>query len=271
MSHVDYGLTGKRVLLTGGAGGLGIPMAKALIAEGARVMLTALEQDALDHAKQACAEQAAGRVETVAADLGDPRAIDDIVAAARARLGGVDILINNAGLGPSAIRPDFWKEKIRFWEANVDFRKYAEINFVAAARLAQMLVPDMLERKWGRLINVTTSFVTMLGRGCAPYGPTKAALEALTSIQAHDLEGTGICANVLIPGGATDTPMVPANPAVDRRTLIQPEVMGPVVRWLASPVSDGITGRRFLASKWDATRADEEAAELSSAPVGWPI
>lgn len=270
MSAVDYGLGGRRVILTGGAGGLGLPMARFLLDEGANVLLTALEEQALADASRALAGTR-GTIITMAADLTDPAAPAAIVDAAVRGLGGVDVLINNAGLGPGAIRPDFWKEKIQFWEAQINYRTYAQVNFVAPATLAQLLVPAMIDAGWGRIINVTTSLVTMLNRGCAPYGPTKASLEALTSVQSHDLEGTGVTANAVTPGGPTDTPMVPANPAVPRETLIRPDVMGPVVRWLASPLSNQTSGRRFLAAQWNPDLPDAEAAAAASAPAAWPI
>jgi NAD(P)-dependent dehydrogenase (short-subunit alcohol dehydrogenase family) len=270
MSAIDYGLSGRRIILTGGAGGLGLPIARFLLDEGAHVLLTALEEQALVAASRALVDTR-GTVVTIAADLTDPAAPAAIVDAAVRGLGGVDVLINNAGLGPGAIRPDFWKEKIRFWEEQIDYGTYAQVNFTAPATLAQLLVPAMIEAGWGRIINVTTSLATMLNRGCSPYGPTKASLEALTSVQSHDLEGTGVNANVVTPGGPTDTPMVPANPAIARETLIRPEVMGPVVRWLASPRSDEISGRRFLAAKWDSSLPDAEAAAIAGAPVAWPV
>jgi 3-oxoacyl-[acyl-carrier protein] reductase len=270
MTTSDYHLEGRTIVLTGGAGGLGIPMARCLLEARARLLLTALEKDALVKASAALADTP-GSLATFAADLSDPEAPAAIVEAANRCFGGVDILINNAGLGPGAIRPDFWKEKIRFWEAGVQYRTFAQVNFIAPAMLAQLLVPEMIARGWGRIINVTTSMHTMLNKGCSPYGPTKASLEALTSVQSHDLEGTGVTSNALTPGGPTDTAMVPANPAVPRETLIRPEVMGPVSRWLASPLSNGVTGRRFLAALWDPMLPDAEAADAASAPVGWPV
>lgn len=260
-------LSGKRILITGGAGGLGVPMAAALARLGADLLLTALEEEALERAVQQCA--GSGKLATVAADMRDPHAVDQIVSAANDRLGGIDVLINNAGLGPGAIRADFWNNKIRFWEPSIDYRHFAQVNFLTPARLAAMLVPGMIAAGWGRIINVTTSLATMFGRGCSPYGPTKAALEALTGVQAADLAGTGVCANVLIPGGPTDTPMVPVEAASDRKLLINPNVMGPVICWLASTQSDGVTGRRFLAAKWDPMLAGEVAAQQASEPVGW--
>jgi NAD(P)-dependent dehydrogenase (short-subunit alcohol dehydrogenase family) len=258
-------LRGRRILITGGAGGLGLPMAAALALRGADLLLTALEEDALQRAAQHC--RGPGRIETLAADLSDPAAVDEIASAARRRLGGIDILVNNAGIGPGAIRPDFWNDKIRFWEPNIDYQKFAEINFLAPARLAATFAPDMIAAGWGRIINVTTSLKTMFGRGSSPYGPTKAALESLTAVQAADLAGAGVSANVLIPGGPSDTPMVPAEAASDRRTLIAPNAMAPVICWLASSRSDGVTGRRFLAAQWDVTLAETIAAEQASASI----
>jgi NAD(P)-dependent dehydrogenase (short-subunit alcohol dehydrogenase family) len=241
-------------------------MAAALARLGADLLLTALEGEALERAVQQCPGR--GRIVTVAADMRDPQAVEQIVAAAQERLGGIDVLINNAGLGPGAIRPDFWNNKIRFWERSIDYLHFAQVNFLTPARLAALLVPGMIAAGWGRIINVTTSLATMFGRGCSPYGPTKAALEALTGVQAADLAGTGVTANVLIPGGPTDTPMVPVEAASDRKLLINPSVMGPVACWLASTQSDGITGRRFLAAKWNTTLAEAVAAEQASEPVG---
>ena len=110
----------------------------------------------------------------------------------------------------------------------------------------------MMERGWGRIVNVTTSFVTMLGRGRAAYGPPKAASEALVSVMASDLAGSGVTANVLIPGGAAATH--PETERADAANLIPPEVMGPPAVFLASRASDGITARRFQACFWDSIR-----------------
>ena len=127
----------------------------------------------------------------------------------------------------------------------------------------------MMERKWGRIINVTTSLDTMLRPGMAGYGGSKAGLEAHTAIMAGDLLDTGVTANVLVPGGPANTPIVPAEAGFDRSKLIQPEAMAAPAVWLASDESNDVTGRRFLAVHWDPSLPNEVASEKAMAPIAW--
>ena len=117
-------------------------------------------------------------------------------------------------------------------------------------------------------MNVTTSLGTMLNAGSPTYGPSKAALEALSAIMAKDLDGTGVTVNVLVPGGITNTPMV-SESGFDRVKMIQPEVMVAPLLWLVSDVATTVTGRRFLGVHWDPKLPPEEAAEKAGAPVAW--
>ena len=93
--------------------------------------------------------------------------------------------------------------------------------------LTNAVVPEMMRRGWGRIVNVTTSLGTMLNAGSPTYGPSKAALEAMSAIMAKDLDGTGVTVNVLVPGGVTNTPMISDIAGFDRAQLIRPEVMAP--------------------------------------------
>jgi len=110
---------------------------------------------------------------------------------------------------------------------------------------------------------------TMLNAGSPTYGPSKAALEALSAIMAKDLDGTGVTVNVLVPGGITNTPMVSDAAGFDRAQMIQPEVMAPPLVWLVSDAAEKVTGRRFLAVHWDTRLPPEQAAEKAGAPVAW--
>ena len=121
----------------------------------------------------------------------------------------VDILVNNAGIGPGAIRPDSWQRPVKFWEITADqWRRFVAVHTTAPLALTNAVVPEMMREGWGRIVNVTTSLGTMLNAGSPTYGPSKAALEALSAIMAKDLDGTGVTVNVLVPGGITNTPMV---------------------------------------------------------------
>jgi len=103
----------------------------------------------------------------------------------------------------------------------------------------------------------------------SPYGPSKAALEAATLAWSRDLDGTGVTVNVLIPGGAADTRMVPVAIAPDRAALVQPKVMVAPIQWLMSRHSDGVTGRRFIGKDWDPALDPAAAAAISGAPAAW--
>jgi NAD(P)-dependent dehydrogenase (short-subunit alcohol dehydrogenase family) len=127
----------------------------------------------------------------------------------------------------------------------------------------------MMRQGWGRIVNVTTSLGTMLNAGSPTYGPSKAALEALSAIMAKDLDGTGVTVNVLVPGGVTNTPMISDQAGFDRAKLIQPEVMVSPLLWLVSDAAAKVTGRRFLGVHWDTELPPEEAAEKAGAPVAW--
>jgi NAD(P)-dependent dehydrogenase (short-subunit alcohol dehydrogenase family) len=142
------------------------------------------------------------------------------------------------------------------------------VHTTAPLLLAGAVVHDMVAAKWGRIVNVTTSLGTMIRAGLSPYGPSKAALEALSAIMAKDLEGTGVTVNVLVPGGVTNTGMV-RDFGVDPRDMIQPEVMAPPLVWLLSDAADGVTAQRFLAVHWDPKLPPEEAAEKAGAPIAW--
>ncbi len=258
-------------IVTGAAGGIGRAMTSGLLAAGIRVAgvdrdrepLEALAATAREHGK-------APELLTIQADLTNDTAADEITKATRARFGRIDILLNNAGIGPGAIRPDSWQRPLKFWEITTDqWRRFVAVHTTAPLALANAVVPEMMRQGWGRIVNVTTSLGTMLNAGSPTYGPSKAALEALSAIMAKDLDGTGVTVNVLVPGGVTDTPMISDEAGFDRDKLIQPEVMVPPLLWLLSDAAGKVTGRRFLGVHWDPAVRPEQAAEKAGAPVAW--
>ena len=136
--------------------------------------------------------------------------------------------------------------------------------------MVRATVGHMISQKWGRIIGITTSLDTMYSKGMAPYGPSKAAHEAFVGLMARELEGTGVTANALIPGGTTDTNLLPVKMKNTMETLINPEVMQAPVVWLASEDSNSINGQRLIAYNWDEDLPIEKRLEKACAPVAWP-
>src|SRR5918999_3454890 len=136
--------------------------------------------------------------------------------------------------------------------------------------MARTAASHMLKGAFGRFVNITTSLATMQRRNNSPYGVTKAAIEAETLIWAQELAGSGVTVNSLIPGGAADTGFVHAASrkelAAMGRILLPPSVMVPPILWLASRLSDGITGARFVGKLWDDALPPHEAAEKAREP-----
>ncbi|HZU89968.1 MAG TPA: SDR family oxidoreductase [Stellaceae bacterium] len=261
----------RTAIVTGAAGGIGRHLVRGLVAAGVRVAAVDRDRAALAALAASLGERGgAESVLTVAADLAQDAAIDEIVGAAQGRFGPIDILVNNAGIGPGAIRSDSWQNPLKFWEITPDqWRRFVAVHTTAPLALARAVAPEMMRRRWGRIINVTTSLGTMLNAGMPTYGPSKAALEAMSAIWAKDLADSGVTVNVLVPGGVTDTPMISDEAGFDRARLIRPEVMVPPLLWLVSEAAGTVTGRRFIAAHWDPALPPAAAAEKAGAPVAW--
>lgn len=133
--------------------------------------------------------------------------------------------------------------------------------------MARACVPHMLANGFGKVINISTSDQTMARRGYSPYGPSKAALEAMSRVWAQDLEGKGVDVNVYLPGGAVDTDVLP--PGAGKRgadgMLLAPSIMRRGIVWLCSDASNGQTGGRYIARLWDESLPGGEAARGASA------
>lgn len=261
----------RTAIVTGAAGGIGRALVRGLLDAGIRVAASDRTAEGLAALAQSAREQ--GReaaLLTIEADLTRDDAADRIVSAARQRFGAIDILVNNAGVGQATVRRDNRQNPIRFWEITpAQWNLFVAVHTNAPMALSRAVVHEMMQRGWGRIVNVTTSLGTMIRAGSPTYGPSKAALEAFSAIMAKDLDGTGVTVNVLVPGGATNTGMIPAEAPYAREDLIQPEVMAPPLVWLVSDAASGVTGRRFLAIHWDPALPPEQAAEKAGAPVAW--
>ena len=262
----------QRVAIVTGAGrGIGRAMTLGLLAVGIRVLGVDRDREPLDELADLARQRQAGTaLEIMQADLTQEPVFADIVATTLKRFGRVDIVVNNAGIGQGTLRADSWKNPVRFWEVEpAQWQRFIAVHSNAPFLLSRLVTPLLVAQGWGRIVNVTTSLGTMTRGGYAPYGPTKATTEALTSVMAYDLEGTGVTANVLVPGGVTNTNIVPEDTGIDRAKMLQPEIMAAPLQYLVSDAADGVSGRRFLAAHWDPSLPPAEAAEKAGAPVAW--
>ena len=256
-------------IITGAGRGLGRTMALALLQAGAQVTGVDIDRPAVDELNGA-AGAARQRLLPLVADVTREDEASGIVAQTLERFGRLDVLVNNAGLNLSTVDPNRIKTAPSIRDvAPADYRRIFEVNTIGPFLLARAAMEPMLKQNWGRIIGVTTSLDTMYRRGMMPYGATKAAHECLVAALADELEGTGVTANVLVPGGAAITRMTAGYGAAQSK-MIPPEVMVKPLLWLASRASDGVNGRRFIGAQWDEKLAPKEAAEKCSAPAAWP-
>ncbi len=263
----DRDLSGKVVMVTGAGSGLGRAMALALAESGATVAGIDVNVDGMNET----AGMVNGSFTSIKTDITSVDDAENAIATAIKDLGGLHVLINCAGLGMPTLRVDYWNNRLYFWEADPDkWQRLMDVNVRGAFLMARAAAPHLIEQKWGRVVNVTTSMNTMIRGGNMPYGQSKASLEAASNAWADDFKDSGVTCNVLVPGGAADTPMVPNESPYARENLVQPVVMGPPACWLASNDSDGINSMRFLARNWDPSASDEDNIKSAGSPAAWP-
>ena len=187
---MDLELKGKRALVTGSTAGIGEAIAKTLAAEGAMVVVhgrRALEAERV--AREIAAK--GGSAEVALGDLARDSDAAAVAEKALAAFGGIDILVNNAGAFP-----------VRDWMSAPpqDWLETYSQNTVSMVRLIQLLLPQMKERGWGRIINIGTNVSITPVPHLPDYSASKAAVVNLTGSLAKSLQGTGITANVVSPG-----------------------------------------------------------------------
>ena len=267
----ESNLDGKVVMMTGAGRGMGREMSIGLAAAGAKVAMIDIDEDVLNEAA-AAAESAGGQGAALplVADVTSADNAGSAVQSVLDRFGRLDVLVNDAVVGPERIGTNFVAEKTKFWDLDDGlWRQMLSVNVFGPQLMARTVVPHMLARGWGRIVNITTSLDTMYLAGAGCYGPSKAALEAHTRIMAQDLEDTGVSANILIPGGPVNTRMIPEASGIPRDKLIQPEIMVRPITWLCSGESDGVNGMRFIAALWDPELDLDARIEQAGAPVAW--
>ncbi len=240
-------------------------MALALLAEGFAVTAMGRSPDAM----QALVDEVRlrGFADRLLPETGDVTVEDDaerVVQRTIARFSHVDGLVNNAGAEYSAnLAPRFFDIPVERW------RQIMETNVNGPFIMARAVAPAMLSRGWGRIVNHLTGRASITRPGFTPYGPSKAALEAATAAWARELYGTGITVNGILPGGPVRTRRILPGEVPDPSMFISEAVMAKPIVWLLSSASDGITGRRITANRWNAGASIDENLRTASEPVGW--
>lgn len=237
----------RRVIVTGASRGLGRAMALGLLNAGARVCLTCTGPSAsLDATlEMAAAVSPSSRFASAFGDLRRPEDCDRIAAEADAAFGPIDVLVNNAAIPNNG-------EGAPFWEiATADWLNVSHTNCDSVFFMSRSVARGMIDRRFGKIVNISTSDRTMVRPRFSPYGPSKAFVEACTRIWANELKDTGVTMNALSPGGAVDTAADVTGVATPDKTFLPASVMVPPLLWLAADASHGITGQRFMANLWD--------------------
>jgi 2-dehydro-3-deoxy-L-rhamnonate dehydrogenase (NAD+) len=240
-------LTGRTAIVTGGARGIGYACAVRLLISGATAILWDSDAAALDRAAKELAKL--GRVIAAEVDVADERSI----AAGMAEGGPIDILVNNAGItGPNKTT----------WEYPPDeWRRVIEIDLTGAFLCLRAVVPGMIARKYGRIVNMA-SVAGKEGNPNAPaYSAAKAGLIALTKSLGKELAGTGVVANCVTPAAAkTDLFRQMTQQHIDYMRskipmgrFVEPEEIAALVAWLSSEECSFSTGAVFDISGGRAT------------------
>jgi NAD(P)-dependent dehydrogenase (short-subunit alcohol dehydrogenase family) len=260
-------LKGRVAVVTGAGSGMGRVIALELARRGAKLAAVDVDATRLERLKDELGASDATflAIRTDISRAGDCRRAIELTVSA---FGGLAILVNCAGVSMDPAIPPGKEHPVKFWETDpAGWAQIQAINSAGPYYMTRFAIEHMMASGWGRIINVTTSFDTMLARGMSAYGASKAALEASSAVWAKELDGSGVTVNIVVPGGMTNTAFLP--PAFRGPSILQPEIMAPVVAWLASADSDGVNGRRFIAKFWDASISAAEAAAKAGAPIAW--
>ncbi|MHC5066649.1 MAG: SDR family NAD(P)-dependent oxidoreductase, partial [Planctomycetota bacterium] len=188
---MDLGLSDKRALVLGSSRGLGFGIAKALAAEGCRVLMNGRVGDSLDLAVEAVNAQGAGQATALVADLSEPGSAASIAAAAETELGGVDILINNGGGPPPGSMAEVDPTVL---SANFD-RMVTRL-----VEITTRLLPGMRERRWGRILTITSSGVVQPIPNLGLSNTLRASLITWSKTLAAEVAADGVTVNCILPG-----------------------------------------------------------------------
>ncbi|HSU79659.1 MAG TPA: SDR family oxidoreductase [Candidatus Angelobacter sp.] len=244
-------LNGIHAVVTGASSGLGLAMAQALAEAGATVALASRPSTLLTETVSRLKKDGLDVV-ALPMDVRSETSIEEAVLWVRTNWKSLDVLVNNAGIGMKTVNPAFLTEPQPFYKVSPEgFRDLIDTNLTGYFLVSRAFVPLFLAKRKGKIINISMNHETMKRKGFIPYGPSRAGAESLSYIMAEDLREAGITVNMLLPGGATETEMIPEayrEEVLKQVSLLKPSVMAKPIVYLASDKSDGITGQRLVAT-----------------------
>ncbi|MEN3281504.1 MAG: 3-oxoacyl-[acyl-carrier protein] reductase [Solirubrobacteraceae bacterium] len=251
---MDLALRERVALVTGSSQGIGAATALLLGQEGACVAVTYREQRDKANTVVRQIQRAGGEALAVPLDLASSASIHAAAHAALDQWGRIDILVNNAVYWGSRApwdTPPFEEEPPEQW------RTYLRLNAEGPYTAIQAVLPSMRQRRWGRIVNVSSGIAVDGLPGSAPYAAAKASLHGLTRTLSKELGPDGILVNVIMPGPTLTeriTKLLPAQARQQReqaspiRRLLGPEEVAPTIAFLCSPANTAITGEIIRAS-----------------------
>jgi 3-oxoacyl-[acyl-carrier protein] reductase len=233
-----FDLTGKCALVTGASGGIGGAIAKALHAQGATVALSGTRVAPLE----ALAAELGSRAFVTPCNLGDAEAVKALAGQASDAMGGLHILVNNAGITRDNL---FMRMKDEEWQDVID------VNLTSTMRLMKSVMRPMMKQKWGRVINITSIVGVTGNAGQVNYAASKAGMIGMTKSYAQEIATRGITANCVAPG-FIETAMTADLPETVKTNMLTAIPMGRMgaadeiasaVAYLASEEASYITGQ----------------------------
>ncbi len=233
-----FDLDGRTALVTGATGGIGADIARALHSRGAVVALSGTREGVLEE----LAGELGERAHVVACNLSDPDAVDGLSARASEAMGGLDIVVNNAGLT---------RDNLAMRMKDEDWDAVLSVNLTAGFRIARASLRNMMKSRWGRIVGITSVVGVTGNAGQANYAASKAGMIGMSKALAQEVASRGITVNCVAPG-FIETPMTDALNDKQREGIIgtvpagrlgMPSEIAAAVVYLASEEAAYVTGQ----------------------------